>query len=183
MERFRRLLPTEPVVLNVGGTDAEVEAIGPEARRIDIVNYARDGVRFEAMPIRPDCYDGVYCAHTLEHVRNVGVFLDRIFLTLKPGGVLAIVVPPAKPNIVGGHLTLWNAGLLIYNLIRARFDCSKAMVRSEGYDIGVLVRKVRANFHESELREDAGDIEYLAPYFPLPVAQDFDGRIESINWE
>ncbi len=125
-------------------------------------------------------FDVVWCSHVLEHQRNVGVFLEKCQQILSPRGLLAVTVPPMKPEIVGGHLTLWNAGLLLYNLVLAGFDCSAAEVLSEGYDVSVIVR--RSDVDLPELRMDAGDIETLAPYFPVPVQQGFDGFIRSANW-
>ena len=105
-----------------------------------------------------------------------------------PLSLLAITVPPWKPQIVGGHMTAWNAGLLLYNLVVAGFDCSEARVSSvyasgpgyPPYNISVMVRKKAA--HLPALRMDAGDIERLATFFPMPVAQGFSGELPAINW-
>jgi len=164
----------------VGGTRDEEQALA--GHRIENFNYASTGRRYEVAPFRPEMYDGLYCAHTLEHMRNPGLTLDRFYCELKPGGLLAIVVPPLKHEIVGGHLSLWNAGLLLYNLVRARFDCSKAAVRTYDYNAAVVVRKVRAEYVDNMLLEDNGDLERLAAYFPVRAVQGFDGRIEAVNW-
>jgi len=125
-------------------------------------------------------YDCIWCSHVLEHQLNVNHFLTKIFHTLKDDGVLAITVPPAKHEIVGGHVTLWNAGLLLYNLILAGFDCKDAAVKSYGYNISVIVNKRTAIL--SELNYDAGDINALNKFFPLGVYEGFDGNIQEINW-
>ena len=125
-------------------------------------------------------YDCVWCSHVLEHQLNVNHFLTKIFHTLKDDGVLAITVPPAKHEIVGGHITLWNAGLLLYNLILAGFDCKDAAVKSYGYNISVIVNKRTAIL--PELNYDAGDINALNEFFPLGVYEGFDGNIQEINW-
>lgn len=129
-------------------------------------------------------FDAIWCCHVLEHQRNVGFFLEKLFDDLKEEGVLAITVPPKKSSIVGGHLTLWNAGLLLYNLILAGFDCADASVASYGYNVSVIVRK-RAIKDFPTICYDKGDIEVLAPYFPsvLHVHQLFDGDIRSVNWD
>lgn len=129
----------------------------------------------------PTPYDGIWASHVLEHQPNVGLFLKKCFSDLRNDGVLAISVPPMKHNVVGGHLTLWNAGLLIYNLIVAGFDCSQARLGSYDYDISVIVRKRPANLPRN-LHYDIGDIEKLSPFFPIAVCQDFDGRLPDINW-
>lgn len=125
--------------------------------------------------------DLIWSSHCLEHQRNVGRFLDGCHRDLKEGGILAITVPPLKDEIVGGHLTLWNAGLLLYNLIMARFDCSHAMVKKYDYNISVIVRKKTIRKMPA-LTHNAGDIELLAKYFPMNVHQGFYGDIEKINW-
>jgi SAM-dependent methyltransferase len=125
-------------------------------------------------------YDCIWCSHVLEHQLNPNFFLTKIFHTLKDGGVFAVTVPPAKHEIVGGHVTLWNAGLLLYNLILAGFDCKDAAVKSYDYNISVIVNKRTAIL--PELNYDAGDINALNEFFPLGVYEGFDGNIQEINW-
>lgn len=126
-------------------------------------------------------FDAIWASHVLEHQLNAGAFLKKIYQDLKPTGILAITVPPMKPEIVGGHVSLWNAGLLLYNLILAGFDCRDAAVHSYGYNVSVIVRKRRV-WLPRDLTMDAGDIEKLAAFFPLPVHQAFDGAISDLNW-
>ena len=126
-------------------------------------------------------FDLVWCSHMLEHQRNVGQFLERLIALAKPGGLIAITVPPARHRIVGGHVTMWNAGLLLYNLVLAGLDCRHAKVLTYGYNISVIVRRRRADL--PELRHDAGDIEKLADFFPLPMKQKSEGRIPQVRWK
>ena len=126
-------------------------------------------------------FDLIWCSHVLEHQLNVNHFLKKIRHDLKPEGIYAITVPPMKPQIVGGHVTVWNAGLLLYNLILAGFDCSKCCVKRYGYNISIVGQKEEARL-PNILRMDTGDIEKLAEFFPLPVHQDFNGNIEEVNW-
>lgn len=128
----------------------------------------------------PDPFDCVWSSHVLEHQTNPGLFLAKCNRDLKDGGLLSVTVPPRKDEIVGGHVTLWNAGLLLYQLILAGFDCSQASVLSEGYDVSVVVRKKKASL--PFLKHDHGDIERLAEFFPLPVKEGFNGLIERVNW-
>lgn len=125
-------------------------------------------------------FDLIWCSHVLEHQLNVNLFLRKIWKDLHLNGIFAITVPPMKPEIVGGHVTIWNAGLLLYNLILAGFDCSNCMVKKYEYNISVIGRKKYAKL--PKLRMDLGDIEKLAPFFPLPVEQDFNGNIIELNW-
>lgn len=127
-------------------------------------------------------FDLWWCSHVLEHQCNPGVFLDVLFNRMHENDILAITVPPAKHEIVGGHVTIWNAGLLLYNLILARFDCSKAHVKQHEYNISVVMRKKSID-KLPDLVMDSGDIEKLAPYFPMPVKQGFNGLIKEVNWK
>ena len=128
-------------------------------------------------------FDAIWCSHVLEHQPNVNKFLRKCKDVLKDDGILAITVPPRKDGIVGGHLTLWNAGLLLYNLIAAGFDCSGASVKTYGYNISVVVRKKAVPIEVyDKLNMDKGDIEMLAPYFPIPAKQGFNGNIDEVNW-
>lgn len=131
-----------------------------------------------------DCggpFDLVWASHVLEHQRNVGQFIGRLRHDCKPGGWIAITVPPMKQEVVGGHVALFNAGILLYHLILGGIDCRKARVKTYGYNISVVVQNNPATL--PSLVCDSGDIEALAPWFPIPVHQGFDGRIESVNWD
>lgn len=135
-------------------------------------------------------FDCVWCSHVLEHQLNVNVFLKKCFSILKDGGVLSISVPPAKAAVVSGHVTLWNPGLLCYNLILAGFDCSEAVVEIYDYDISVTVRK--KHVPKEVLRGitfDVGDLGNLRDYFPADIQWNrekndisFDGELFGL-WE
>ena len=129
-------------------------------------------------PNRP--WQAIWCCHVLEHQTNPGLFLMKVFNDLALNGIFAVTVPPAKHAIVGGHVTLWNAGLLIYNLILAGFDCSEARVGTYGYNISVLVRK--KPFELPALNKDAGDITRLAEFFPCSFAEGQSGELPNIRW-
>lgn len=149
----------------------------------DIVPTADFKGLYTELPPFDKQFDAIWSCHVLEHQRNVGLFLDRIFTDLKVGGILGISVPPLKHEIVGGHLSLWNAGLVLYNLILAGFDCKNASIASYGYNISVIVEKTP--FAMPNLKYDNGDIKTLAPFFPptLKVRQGFNGQIEMCNWK
>lgn len=125
-------------------------------------------------------WDCVWASHVLEHQPDPGRFLAKCRALLAPEGVLAITVPPLKHQIVGGHLTLWNAGLLLYQLCFAGFDCREAEIRSEGNDVSVILRN-RAR-PEVPLDYDTGDVARLAPWLPPFCEEGFDGRVARWNW-
>lgn len=132
-----------------------------------------------------DCFDCIWLSHVLEHQLDTHSFLRKVHGNLKEGGVLAITVPPMKQEIVGGHVSLWNMGLLLYRLILAGFDCKEAIGKRYGYNISVIVRKASIIIDWATLRFDSGDIEILAQYFPIgrPWEQGFYGEFENINWQ
>jgi len=125
-------------------------------------------------------YDGIWCCHVLEHQRSPGLFLDKIYRDLEDDGLLSITVPPAKHNLVGGHVSIWNAGLLLYHMVLAGFDCSEARVGTYGYNISVMVRKKAANL--PPLKMDRGDIKDIAEFFPTITYHGMDGQFKNINW-
>jgi SAM-dependent methyltransferase len=132
-------------------------------------------------------FDCLWLSHVLEHQLNVNLFLKKAFRDLKPGGILAVTVPPLKHEIVDGHLTLWNAGLLLYNLILAGFDCSRARIKQYGYNISVLVPKAPAAVPYERLHYDTGDIALISRFFPehprMQWVQAFRGDIAQLNWD
>jgi len=164
------------------GTDTNMyRAVANEVYTTDILESDYQG-DFNTIDFDRN-FDCIWCAHTLEHQLNTHHFLSKIFHLIDTNGILAISVPPLKHNIVGGHVSLWNAGLLLYNLILAGFDCSDAAVRTYGYDVSVIVQKKEAIL--PELNYDHGDIEKLSKYFPkqLKATQGFHGQIPAINWD
>lgn len=154
---------------------------GKQVTTIDLrskkADYQADYLKFK-VKLKP--FDCVWASHVLEHQPNPNQFLKKCFSDLKDGGILAVTVPPLKHEIVGGHVTLWNAGLLLYHLILAGFDCRDAMVKAYGYNISVIVRKVKADL--PELMMDCGDIEKLKEFFPFNAYHGFEGRISEVNW-
>lgn len=122
-------------------------------------------------------FDAIWCCHVLEHTRNPGTFLDKIYEDLKENGILAVTVPPLKHNIVSGHMTLWNGGLLLYQLILSGFDCGDSSVKTYGYNISVILSKKPNN-----LKAQTWSLIDAKRYFPFNVRQGFDGRIISVNW-
>ena len=120
-------------------------------------------------------YDLVWCSHVLEHQPNANLFLKKALSLVVPEGWLAVTVPPLKHKIVGGHVSLWNAGLLLYQLVMAGNDCSDAIVMNYGYNISVLVK--RRDIELPELHFDSGDIDRLAAYLPPGCSERFDGRM------
>ncbi len=132
-------------------------------------------------------YDAVWCAHVLEHQLNPNIFLKKLFSLVKEGGYLTIIIPPRKPIIVGGHVSIWNAGLLLYHLVHAGFDCSDAIVRQYDYNIGIIIQKHSIAIEDfPHIHYDRGDLIKLKNYFPKVLQKQietdsFNGDIIKIN--
>lgn len=100
---------------------------------------------------------------------------------VKEDGIIAITIPPMEENVLGGHLTNWNAGLLLYNLIINGIDCSDCSILSYGYNVSVIVKNRKRG--AVELTYDNGDIKNLIQYFRSCITSEpFDGRIKDWNW-
>lgn len=130
-------------------------------------------------------YDAILASHILEHVQDTGVFLRKIRSNLAEDGLLYLAVPPLKHEIVGGHVHLWNMGLIMYNLILSGFNVRDGSFRRSGYSLMAIVGKESREL--PELRYDRGDIEALKDFWPAGredyFTQGFDGRIDEMNWD
>jgi SAM-dependent methyltransferase len=137
----------------------------------------------------PTQFDCVWCSHVLEHQLNVQDFLLKLSSCVREGGILAITVPPLKNRIVGGHVSLWNGGLLLYRLVLAGFNCREARLLTYNNNISAIVRKHTINVLD-EIEYDRGDIRKIKQYLPQSIhfltadATDtpFDGEILRLNW-
>ena len=135
-------------------------------------------------------FEGIHAAHVLEHQLNTHNFLCKVFDDLIEGGYLCITVPPLKHRIVGGHVSLWNAGLILYHLVLAGFNCQEAKIKEYGYNISVIVKKKSIREGATQLVYDSPDMVHIHKYIPpfkftgatpkTPGA--FNGDIKEYNW-
>ena len=131
-------------------------------------------------------FDGIHTAHVLEHQPNTNLFLKKINSILNEGGYLCITVPPLKHQIVGGHVSLWNAGLVLYHLVLAGFNCTEARIKQYGYNISVIVQK-KSIKEELDLKYVGVDLKTINKYLPPDLNYkganySFDGNIQELNW-
>lgn len=127
-------------------------------------------------------FDVVWCSHVLEHQRNIGAFLEKIYAVLEDDGLLAISVPVhPRERLISGHITSWNAGLLIYNLVLAGFDCREASF-IQTFDLSLIVRKRPASGGDVLSSAGYAPLEELAHYFPFPVTTGANAEVRSLNW-
>lgn len=128
-----------------------------------------------------DPHDLTWACHVLEHQLNVNQFLRKVRKETKEGGYTCITVPPMKNSIVGGHVSFWNPGLLLYNMVLAGFNCKNAHVKSYNYNISVIAKA--ENFNLPKLNYDKGDINRLADFLPDFCKEKFDGNFKEYNWD
>jgi SAM-dependent methyltransferase len=183
--RFIASLSTRDRVLDVGSGEGEharrMRAAGLEVTTLDIAGDPDVRAAYLDHRFEDGTWDGLWSSHVLEHQQDAGAFLRKCRREVKVGGVVGITVPPMKPNLVGGHLTLWTEGLLAYNMVLAGFDLSKARVGVYDYDISILTRNAPATL-PTNLAHDHGDLERLTHLFPTHVRQNMDGRFGNIRW-
>lgn len=142
---------------------------------------------FNTYPFETE-FDCVWASHVLEHQVNPNIFLRKVHQVTRENGIVAITVPPLKHQIVGGHVTLWNAGLILYHLVLAGFDCRNASVLRYGYNISVLVKKKTIKLPD-DIAFDQGDIRRIKHFLPEslefasnPLDDPFNGDIARLNW-
>ena len=179
-------------VLDVGsGAGEQAEALRRHGKQVTELDYGEspsflgreDGggviigdflqTRFETP------FDCVIASHVLEHQLNVNAFLKAMHASVREGGIVALSVPPPKHQIVGGHVTLWNAGLVLYNLVLAGFDCRTPWIRQYGYNISVVIQK--RTISPEGLVFDNGDIDRIAPFLPEGFGEGFNGDIRRLG--
>jgi hypothetical protein len=189
--RFTELMVAEGLneVLDIGSGEEQTHAnyMKKHGLLVDTIDF------FEGSTIvgnyndetMPHFYEGIHAAHVLEHQLNVNSFLKKVHWDLQENGFLCITVPPLKHRIVGGHVSLWNAGLILYNLVLARFDCSNARIKTYGYNISVIIRK-KTILDFPKLLYTGPDLANLHKYFPPGLKYlkhgQFEGDIKLYNW-
>ena len=176
LNRVCSILPEGAKVTDIGAGAQSTHFInkgfavtGISLRHSNVVrdNYTHIQQRVEDLSLPPaDC---VFTCMTVEHMPNVGLFLQKCRELTKPDGLFAIVAPSDKSDIlVDGHLTFWTPAHLIYNLVINGWDCSGAEWYTEGRDIGLLVRRKDRPEIDS-LTYDRGDLYLLREWFPVPL--------------
>jgi len=143
---------------------------------IDLIENDGDNFikqNFNQYDFKDQEYDCVFTSHCIEHQPNIEFFLRKIKSIIKNNGVLCILWPPPKENVVGGHVNMFNPGMLLYNLTRIGFDCSRVRCIHSGYTYGVVGYVSIVN--EVDLIYDSGDIELLSHLFPFNAKHAFHG--------
>lgn len=155
---------------------------------LDPVNDA--DVRMDLLDYAPETqFDLVFCSHVLEHQRNIGLFLDKLIALTRDGGLLCITVPPEiNPKVLLCHPNQFSGGLLIYHLVLAGLDCRDAEICTYGYNVSVIVRKVRNGLNLQSWAHEQESARYMPKTFEdyclnSPNKKSILGPIANLNWE
>ena len=100
-------------------------------------------------------FDIVFCSHVIEHQRNVGNFLDKIFDIMSDDGLLIICAPKHHAeNLIEGHLNCFFTSYFSQHLIHSGFDLKEGKYLScDQIENAAIVPKAK-NFDLSERKED-----------------------------
>src|SRR6056297_1440224 len=97
LSMFLKLKPSSTLVIGDVNDEEHVKQMqraGIETTTIDL----RQGADIVAdyMDYNMPPQESIWCSHTLEHTRNPGIFLDKIYAELQDEGLLGITVPPPR---------------------------------------------------------------------------------------
>lgn len=135
-----------------------------------------------------DTFDVIWCSHVLEHVRNTGLFLEKVFDDLSDGGLLALSVPyhdfkAGWDTFILGHNTRYNVCLLIFQLVAAGFDCRHISYRVYCGQISVLIKKTPNNISRTNMAPFTSDVMH---WFPQEIMLDphwAAATLGRLNWD
>lgn len=102
-------------------------------------NAAGDFSKFDFAKLAPIA---AFSCLRLQRQGAVERYLQHLRRSVPLGAPVGIVVPNAHHELVDDHVNLFTAGTLVYNLVRAGWDCSKALVYFDKRFINVLVDRV-----------------------------------------
>lgn len=118
-------------------------------------------------------YDIVWASHVLEHQRNVGLFIDKLIDCTSEHGTIVITVPDQHRRMLGGHLTHWSPGLLVYNCVLAQNDMRKSKI-IRGSNEWTIVFKRKKITLPYNLTYDFDDINKLKEFLPAEIFEQVD---------
>lgn len=191
LDKFSDLLSFDSEILDIGsGEESHSNILRSRGFSVDTCDFHDKSTykgNFNDLKIEKK-YDGIWSSHCLEHQLNVNFYLKKLISHCKEGGLICVTVPPLKHMIVGGHVNLWNPGLLLYNFIIAGIDCSDCKIKQYGYNISLIVKKKSITL--PEITFSGKDLETLKNFFPKSINWKnvgnrivFDGNFLEINWK
>ena len=156
---------------NIDVSGYGIDMVDPkDVLRLD--NFTYDKLDFNRYT--PDRkFDLVFSSHAVEHNANTELFLRKMISSVKEGGIFCLIWPPPKPEIVGGHVHIFNMGLMVYNLIRIGVNCKNVEMLKSGYNLAIL--GYYKPFDLPTLTHNQFEIQLLEEFFPFPATQGFNG--------
>ena len=146
-------------VLDIGGGwGSHTSIMRSFGLSVDIIDKYNESAEFSCDFLKHNFkskYDMIICSHVIEHQRNPGIFLDKIYDLLNDDGHLIISGPkhPAE-RFVEGHISTTILPVLLQMLIYAGFDCKKGKMMSlSGIENSFIVQKC-SNFSMDERDEN-----------------------------
>lgn len=136
-------------------------------------------------------FDLVWCSHALEHQLNVETFIKKLFSCAKDTGYVCITVPNEMNGfVIEGHVSFWNAGELMCNIIHCGYSCKNAAVKTYANNVSIIVPKEPIQNMPNDYRS-LGATKSTREYYPENMKCGksrfggvcFDGNIESLNWD
>lgn len=140
-------------------------------------------------------YDVVFASHIMEHMADERDFVLRLKRCVKKDGCMAITVPAREKNIMFSHIHSYNAGRILRFLLMAGIDCSEAQILEYGYNLSIIIPRVREIVEkediQSSIKREVFKADNIFHYLPEGVklissydgSVYFDGDITKMNWE
>lgn len=159
-------------VLDIGSHAGNVSNIfrflGKKVTRCEVAPGYEAEYKQDYLDIRfPHRFEAIWCSQVLEHQRNVGIFLNKVFDDLEVDGLFALTVPlQVDMNLSFGHCNLFSPLILIYHLCLAGFCCREIKLRIHDNNLCIILRK-----KFNGIRRDL-------PFGSLPATDKTTGEVE-----
>lgn len=125
-------------------------------------------------------FDVIWCSHMLEHQRNPGLVLDKIYRLLKPNGIFALSLPRHPPSrLVPGHLSTWSLALACQHLVQAGFDCREISAFSS-YELSLIVQRPTEGPIPAKTEPPWQEVQN---YLPSILELGLETEVLCLNWE
>lgn len=130
--------------------------------------------------------DGMFASHVVEHLGNPFGFLHLSCRRLAENGLMCVIVPPFKDQVVDNHIFIgWNVGYLMNLLLRCGFNIRDGKFRQIDYNVAAIVGRGEC----IEFRSDIALLTNHSEMFPPEIEKEirknkewFNGAIGSLNW-
>lgn len=85
--------------------------------------------------------DCAFICERVEEQLNLHRYLVSLRELIREDGLVAMVVPNAHHELIDRHFNLFTVGTLMYNMVRAGWDCREAQLRFDGRFINVMIKR------------------------------------------